>query len=91
MQELGIKQVVYNMAVDDICSAASEPGAIPFTYNGATYYFNGDMIGKYDSMFKSFNNYGVQVTIVLLNQGKTRMHRIWFIRRQLVRNVRDMH
>lgn len=71
VQELGIKQVVYNMAVDDICSAASEPGALPFDYNGKTYYFNGNMISKFDSMFKSFNNYGVQVTIVLLNRGES--------------------
>ncbi|MCI8775113.1 MAG: hypothetical protein HFI50_14570 [Lachnospiraceae bacterium] len=71
VQELGIKQVVYNMAVDDICSAESEPGAIPFTYNGKTYYFNGGMISKFDSMFKSFNNYGVQVNIVLLNRGES--------------------
>lgn len=71
VQDLGIKQVVYNMAVDDICSSASEPGALPFTYNGTTYYFNGNMIGKFDSMFKSFNHYGVQVTIVLLNRGES--------------------
>jgi len=71
VQDLGIKQVVYNMAVDDICSAASEPGAIPFTYNGTTYYFNGGMISKFDSMFKSFNHYGVQVNIVLLNRGES--------------------
>lgn len=71
VQELGIKQVVYNMAVDDICSAASEQGAIPFTYNGTTYYFNGDMINKFDSMFRSFNHYGVQVNIVLLNRGES--------------------
>lgn len=71
VQELGIRQVVYNMAVDDICSAASEPGALPFTYNGTTYYFNGNMIGKFDSMFKSFNHYGVQVNIVLLNRGES--------------------
>lgn len=71
VQELGIKQVVYNMAVDDICSSASAPGALPFTYNGTTYYFDGNMIGKFDSMFKSFNHYGVQVTIVLLNRGES--------------------
>ena len=57
LQALGIKQVVYNMAVDEICSAASVPGAIPFDYNGKTYYFNGDMIGKFDSMIRSFNSY----------------------------------
>lgn len=69
LQALGIKQVVYNMAVDEICSAASVPGAIPFDYNGKTYHFNGDMIGKFDSMIRSFNSYGLQVTMVLLNRG----------------------
>jgi len=69
VQELGLQQIVYNIAVDYICSGASEPGAIPFTYNGTTWYFNGGMISKYDSMIRSFNHYGVQVTIVLLNNG----------------------
>ena len=70
LQDLGIKQVVYNMSVDEICSSASEPGAIPFTYNGATYYFNGGRIANFDSMIKSLNSYGIQVTLVLLNQGE---------------------
>ena len=70
LQELGIKQVVYNMYVDDICSDASEPGAMPFDYNGRTWYFNGGMVGKFDSMIRSFNSYGIQVTMVLLNGGK---------------------
>lgn len=69
LQALGIKQIVYNMAVDEICSAESVPGAIPFSYNGKTFYFDGDMIGKFDSMIRSFNVYGIQVTIVLLNRG----------------------
>jgi hypothetical protein len=69
LQELGVKQVVYNLYLDDICSAASQSGAIPFDYNGQTYYFNGGMVNKYDSMIRSFNSYGMQVTIVLLNGG----------------------
>ncbi len=70
LQELGIKQVVYNMYVDDICSDASAPGAVPFDYNGRTWYFNGDMVGKFDSMIRSFNSYGLQVTMVILNGGR---------------------
>ncbi len=70
LQEMGISQVVYNMYVDDICSDASQPGALPFDYNGRTWYFNGDMVGKFDSMIRSFNSYGMQVTMVLLNGGK---------------------
>ncbi|MDE7017381.1 MAG: hypothetical protein K2P65_07350 [Lachnospiraceae bacterium] len=69
VQTLGIKQIVYNIALDDICVDETVPGAIPFPYNGKTYYFNQGMISKYDSMIRSFNIYGVQVTIVLLNRG----------------------
>ena len=71
LQELGVQQVVYNMYVDDICSDASAPGAIPFTYNGKTWYFNGGMVSKFDSMIRSLNVYGMQVTMVLLNGGKS--------------------
>lgn len=70
LQDLGIHQIVYNMDVDDICVDASVPGAIPFEYNGQTWYFNDGMVTKFDSMFKSLNAYGIQVTIVLLNGGK---------------------
>ncbi len=70
LQALGVQQVVYNMYVDDICSDASVPGAIPFNYNGQTYYFDSNMIGKYDSMIRSFNAYGMQVTMVILNRGE---------------------
>lgn len=69
LQALGVSQVVYNLYVDDICSDASVAGAIPFDYNGQTYYFDSAMVGKYDSMIRSFNAYGMQVTMVLLNGG----------------------
>ena len=69
LQALGIKQIVYNITVDEICSSASEPGAIPYPYNGTTYYFNGGRMASFDSMIKSFNSYGIQVTLVLLNRG----------------------
>lgn len=71
LQDLGIQQIVYNMDIGEICADASVPGAVPFDYNGRTYYFNGDMISKYDSTIRSFNNYGMQVTLVLLNGGKS--------------------
>lgn len=70
LQALGIQQVVYNMYLDDICSDASVPGAIPFEYNGRTWYFNGGMVSKFDSMIRSFNAYGTQVTMVILNGGR---------------------
>lgn len=69
LKDLGVQQAVYNMCVDDICSDASVPGAIAFGYNGQTYYFNGTVIANYDALVKHFNNNGIQVTMVLLNNG----------------------
>ena len=71
LQDLGIQQIVYNMDVDDICVDASVAGAIAFDYNGQTYYFNGGRISSFDSMIKTFNSYGIQVTLVLLNGGQS--------------------
>lgn len=70
LQDLGIQQVVYNIDVGEICSAESVAGAIPFEYNGQTFYFDGDLMAKYDSTIRSLNNFGMQVTMVLLNGGK---------------------
>lgn len=69
LQDLGIQQVVYNMNLDDICSAQSIPGAIAFPYNGQTYYFDGGIISNYDALVKALNASGIQVTLVLLNHG----------------------
>lgn len=69
LQDLGIAQVVYNMDISEICSAQSAPGAIAFDYNGQTYYFDGDLIGRYDSTILGLNRNGLQVTMVLLNGG----------------------
>lgn len=70
LQELGIQQVVYNLYLDEICSAESVPGAIPFSYNGQVWYFDGEMIQYYDDVVKTFNSLQMQVTMVLLNGGK---------------------
>ena len=69
LQELGIQQAVYNLCLDDICSDASVPGAILFSYNGHDYYFDGTMVSNYDALVKHLNNNGIQVTMVLLNCG----------------------
>jgi len=69
LQDLGISQVVYNMDVDAICSDGSVPGAVPFDYNGKTYYFDGGTLANYDSTIRSLNHYGMQITMVLLNGG----------------------
>lgn len=68
--ELGIQQVVYNIYVDDICSDVSAEGAIPFEYNGRTWYFDGEVLKHYDDAVRSFNFMEMQVTMVLLNRGE---------------------
>lgn len=69
LTELSVQQVVYNLSVDTICSDASVPGAIPFTYNGKTYYFDGTVISNYDGFARAMNRSGIQVTMVILNHG----------------------
>jgi len=72
-QELGVDQIVYNMYIDDICSASFALDAIPFEYNGYTYYFDKEAIESYDLIMSVYNACGIQVNMVLLNRG-TGMH-----------------
>ena len=67
--ELGIQQIAYNMSIDSICSSAGVPGAIPFVYNGQTYYFDLLNMFMYDTVVQTFNKQGIAVNMVLLNQG----------------------
>ncbi len=69
LEELGVQQVVYNLYVDDICSAEWVPGAIPFEYNGQMWYFDKTMVENYDTMTKFFSEEDIQMTMVLLNGG----------------------
>lgn len=58
LTELSVQQVVYNLPVDTICSDASVPGAIPFTYNGKIYYFDGTVTSNYDGFVRAMNRAG---------------------------------
>ena len=57
------------MPLDNICVNGDTAGAIPFSYNGQTWYFNGSVISSYDNTIKYLNNLGIKVTMVLLNCG----------------------
>lgn len=70
LEELGIQQVVYNIYFDDICSAQEVADAIPFEYNGQTWYFDKTTVENYDTMTRFFAEEGIQMTMVLLNGGK---------------------
>lgn len=70
LQDLNVHQVVYNMELGEICSAAGLADALPYEYNGKTWYFSKDALKRYDSTIVGFNNKGLQVTLVLLNGGE---------------------
>ena len=70
LQDLGVTQVVYNLDIGGICSDPSKADAIAYSYNGKTFYFDGDLVSRFDSTIRSFNKFGMQVTLVLLNDGQ---------------------
>ena len=67
LQELGIQQVVHNLPLEHIVSAAGAPGAVLFTYNCQNYYFDSARLKAYDETIKYFNHQGIKVTMVILN------------------------
>lgn len=70
LQDLGIQQVAYNINLGDLCSDASVPGSILFSYNGTDYYFDQTAVSSYDSVIKYLNALGIQVSLVILNTGE---------------------
>ncbi|MBQ4307435.1 MAG: hypothetical protein II759_02530 [Lachnospiraceae bacterium] len=63
LTELGVKQIVYNLPVGNLCSG----GGVSYTYNGKTYQFNANIVGQYDKVVPLMNLQGIQVTLVILN------------------------
>ncbi len=63
LQQLGIKQIVYNLPIGNLVSS----GGVPFTYNGKNYQFSSAIVGQYDQIVPKMNAAGIQVTLILLN------------------------
>ena len=69
LQDLGIQQVVFNIDLGEVCSAESVSGAVPFAYNGQTWYFDSGALARYDAVIRNCNSQGIQITAALLNGG----------------------
>ncbi len=69
LDDLGVKQAVYNIPIGNILGQTTNAiyPTIYYTYNGNTYAFNGQTIAEYDLVFGTLTNKGIQTTAVILN------------------------
>lgn len=74
-EELGCKQIVYNIPIGSILSETSDEKypTIRYHYDGKTYDFNGYLIAGYDGMFRYLRSQDIVITAIILN-NKTEEH-----------------
>ena len=63
LYELGSCQVIYNVLLGDVI----KNGDIKYHYLGRDYYFNSSIVGQYDHVLQTMEDFNVQTTFVLLN------------------------
>ena len=75
LQDLGVKQTLYNVYVSRILGPTQNSSypTINYNYNGKTYQFNGLVVAEYDGIFGSFTKKGIQTTAILLNENDGRV------------------
>ena len=61
---LGVQQGAYNINLEDVVGGN---GAVPYDYNGKTYYFDSNYLSQYDHCVRTTTNQGIGLTMVLLN------------------------
>ncbi len=69
LEDLGIKQISYNIYLGDIVGASTDPG-LPttwFSYDGVNYPFNTDKLRGYDDYLSRYTQLGFQITLNILN------------------------
>ncbi len=64
--DLGVNYATYNIPLNRLL-ATSPDGSVAYTYNGATYYFNGAILHEYDYLFTTLNSKGVDIAAIILN------------------------
>lgn len=69
LEDLGIKQAIYNIPLSKITGQTSSGNypTIHYNYNGRTYAIDGQSIAEYDIVFGTLSKKGLCVTAVLLN------------------------
>lgn len=63
LQNLGIKQITYNVPVETLCSGSG----VSYQYNGKIYNFNASIVAQYDKIVPLMNSRGIEVTLIILN------------------------
>jgi len=74
LQDLGVKQVLYNISVNRMLGPTDNPSypTINYTYNGKSFQFNGVLVAEYDNIFGTLSKNGIQITAILLNENNGR-------------------
>ncbi|MGN0377891.1 MAG: DUF5722 domain-containing protein [Suilimivivens sp.] len=69
LDDLGVKQAVYNIPVARLLgpTTSSAYPTIQYTYNGRTYTFNGQVVAEYDLVFSTLTAKGITTTAIILN------------------------
>lgn len=69
LDDLGVKQAVYNIPVARLLGETTNVHypTIYYNYNGRTYAFNGQIVSEYDYVFRTLTQKGIVITAILLN------------------------
>ena len=69
LEDLGVKHAAYNIPLSRILGFTSNEiyPTVTYSYNGKTYYFNGQIVNEYDYIFSTLTNKGITTTAIILN------------------------
>ena len=67
LDELGISSATINIPISNFMHLSEQPGDIPYTYGGKTYYFNEQyLISSFDVVLQQTSQRGISVAGILL-------------------------
>lgn len=67
LDELGISSATINIPISNFMHLSEQPGEIPYTYGGKTYYFNEQyLISSFDVVLQQTSQRGISVAGILL-------------------------
>ena len=69
LEDLGVKHAAYNIPLSRILGFTSNEiyPTVTYSYNGKSYYFNGQIVNEYDYIFSTLTNKGITTTAIILN------------------------
>lgn len=69
LEELGVRQAVYNIPLSRLLGPTTDRNypTITYTYNGKEYELNGRVVNEYDYVFSTLTAKGIVTTAILLN------------------------